>query len=90
MHLRDAVQRGQTQGLFLLPGGRPLLLGAGGSGAGSVSSAVSSGIVGNLAGIVGDLVEGCGAIGSGAEVGRVCWGACCTGAGASTATGTNF
>ena len=67
----------------MLPGGRPLLLGAGNSGAGSVSSAVSSGIVGNLA-------EGCGAIGSGAGVGRVCSDAGGTGAGSETSTRTGF
>ena len=38
-HLEDAVQFGQTRGLFLLPAGRPLLLGAGGSGGGSVGGA---------------------------------------------------
>ena len=42
-HLEDAVQFEQTQGLFLLPGGRPVFLGAGGSGTGSAGVANSYG-----------------------------------------------
>ena len=47
-HLKLAVQLRQTRGLFLLPGGRPLLLGGGGSGSGSAGAVESSGGTGSL------------------------------------------
>ena len=59
--LEDAVQFGQTRGLFLLSGGPPLLLEENGSGAGSAGGDNSS--------VGGILAEGCGACGSIAAVG---------------------
>ena len=78
-HLEDAAEFGQTRGLFLLPGGRPLLLEGSGSGTGSAGGANSSG--------GGKSSEGCGACGSGAGATGVGSNAGGTRTGSWTATG---
>ena len=68
-HLELAVQLGQTRGLFLLPGGRPLLLGGGGSGSGSAGAVESNGGTGSLNdGCVCGIRAGVGTRGAGAGV----------------------
>ena len=60
MNLADAVQLEQTRGLFLPPGGRPLLLGGAGSETGFAGVDDSS--------VGGTLTGGCSECGSNAEV----------------------
>ena len=64
-HSEDAVQLGQTRGLFLLPSGRPHLRGGAGPGIGSETGSAQT--VGSSTGVTS--VGGCNASGSSAGVG---------------------